>query len=192
MRRPSGAASRENYSDPAYHWPNFDAVLAALALGPSDRLLEVGCGGGAFLAAALRSGCTAAAVDHSHDMVRVARSVNAEAIATGRLEIARADAGSLPFAAEAFTAAAMTGVLAFLPDQEGALAEIHRLLAPGGRLVVYTGSPAMAGTPAAPEPYASRLRFRDDDELAALARGAGFAEPASRGPTCARSPIAAA
>jgi SAM-dependent methyltransferase len=174
VRRPSGAASRENYHDPAYHWPNFDAVLTELGLDASDRLLEVGCGGGAFLSAALRSGCTAAAVDHSPDMVRLARRINAEAIAAGRLEIMRADAAALPFAHGGFTAAAMTGVLAFLPDQAAALAEIHRVLAPGGRLVVFTGSPAMAGTPAAPEPYASRLRFLEDDELESLARTAGF------------------
>jgi len=174
VRRPSGTASRENYRNPAYHWPNFDAMLEALSLAPSDRLLEVGCGGGAFLSAALQSGCTAAAVDHAPDMVRLARTVNAGAVAAGRLEIVRADALSLPFGAGSFTAAAMSGVLAFLSDPAAALAEIHRVLAPGGRLVLYTGSPAMAGTPAAPEPYASRLRFLEDDELEALARDAGF------------------
>jgi SAM-dependent methyltransferase len=176
VRRPSGTASRENYRDPPYHWPNFDAVLEALELTPSDRLVEVGCGGGAFLSAALQSGCTAAAVDHAPDMVRLARAVNADAVAAGRVEIERADAHSLPFEARSFTAAAMTGVLAFLTDQPAALAEIHRVLAPQGRLVLYTGSPAMAGTPAAPEPYASRLGFLEDDELEALARNAGFGE----------------
>lgn len=61
-------------------------------------------------------------------------------------------------------------------DPTAALGEIHRLLAPGGRLVVFTGSPAMAGTPAAPEPYASRLRFLEDGALESLARAAGFSE----------------
>jgi SAM-dependent methyltransferase len=176
VRRPSGDAARSNYRDPKFHWPNFDAILDQLQLAPSDRLLEVGCGGGAFLSQALRSGCSAAAADHSADMVRLARELNAEAIAAGRLEIVQAEAGALEFEPGSFTCAAMTGVLAFIPDQVGALAEVHRLLAPGGRLVVYTGSPAMRGTPAAPEPYASRLRFLENDELEAVATEAGFAE----------------
>ena len=43
-RRPSGAQAREVYADPLYHWPNFRAILAELALTADDRLLEVGCG----------------------------------------------------------------------------------------------------------------------------------------------------
>ena len=58
----------------------------------------------------------AAAVDHSPEMVRLARELNADAIAAGRLEIARADAVALPFADGGLTVAAMTGVLGFLPD----------------------------------------------------------------------------
>ena len=75
-RRPSGPQSRASYRDPLYHRPNFQAILAVLRLEPSDYLLEVGCGGGAFLHDALKSGCKAAAIDHSSDMVRVAREVN--------------------------------------------------------------------------------------------------------------------
>jgi SAM-dependent methyltransferase len=176
VRKPSGSASRANYRDPMFHWPNFDAILERLQLTASDRLLEVGCGGGAFLALALQSGCSAGAIDHSADMIRVARELNADAIAEGRLELVRSDAERLPFESERFTCAASSGVLAFIADQVGALAEVHRCLVPGGRLVLYTGSPAMRGTPAAPEPFASRLRFVDNDELEALARTAGFAE----------------
>src|SRR5262249_40091860 len=62
-RRPSGAQSRGIYRDPLYHYPNFRVILAELALTADDYLLEVGCGGGAFLKAALQSGCGAAAVD---------------------------------------------------------------------------------------------------------------------------------
>ena len=62
-RRPSGARSRAVYRDPLYHYPNFRVILAELALTTDDYLLEVGCGGGALLKAALRSGCRAGAVD---------------------------------------------------------------------------------------------------------------------------------
>lgn len=175
-RRPSGARSRAVYADPLYHWPNFRALLAELALGPGDHLLEVGCGGGALLGAALASGCTAAAVDHSPDMVALARERNREAVAAGRLEVREADAERLPFADATFTAAVMTGVLGFLRDPVAAYGEIRRTLRPGGRFVCLGSDPELRDTPAAPEPMASRLRFYDDHELAALGRAAGFAE----------------
>jgi cyclopropane fatty-acyl-phospholipid synthase-like methyltransferase len=57
----------------------------ALALEPADLLLDVGCGGGIFLRQALETGCTAIGVDHSRDMVLLAREKNAGAIAAGPL-----------------------------------------------------------------------------------------------------------
>lgn len=175
-RRPWGGQSRAVYRDPLYHYPNFRVILAELALTADDRLLEVGCGGGALLRQALRSGCRAAAVDHSPDMVRLARETNRDAVAAGRLEVTEADAAALPFPDAAFTCAVMTGVLGFLPDPVAVLAEIRRVLRPGGRFVGLGSDPELRGTPAAPEPMASRLRFYDDEQLAALARSAGFDE----------------
>ena len=175
-RRPSGAVARGVYRDPLYHRPNFRLILETLALRADDRLLEVGCGGGVFLQEALRSGCRAAGVDHSEEMVRVARDQNREAIAEGRLEVVQAEADRLPFPNPAFTCAVMTGVFQFLPDPITGLAEIRRVLLPGGRLVVFAGSRELRGTPAAPEPVASRLRFYEDEELERLARKAGFVD----------------
>ncbi len=175
-RRPAGPTSVATYRDPLYHRPNFRAILAELALSPSDRLFEVGCGGGAFLRAALASGCTAAAIDHSEEMVRTASEQNREAIEAGRLRIVHGDATRLPFPDGEFTCAVMTGVVSFLPDPLHAFIEVHRLLRPGGRFLVFAGTAALRGTPAAPEPMASRLTFYKDLELADLARRAGFAE----------------
>ncbi len=173
-RCPSGAESRATYRDPLYHYPSFRAILADIALGPEDYLLEVGCGGGAFLQLALDSGCRAAAVDHSPDMVRVARVLNREAIDAGRLEILEADAASLPLPDGAFTCAVMMGVLGFLPDPVTVLEEIRRVLAPDGRAVIQGTDPELRGTPAAPEPMESRLRFYDSGDLEVLGRAAGF------------------
>ncbi len=173
-RRPSGAQARDIYRDPIYHRPNFRAMLKALELAADDSLLEVGCGGGAFLQEALLSRCRAAAVDHSPEMVRLAREVNRDAVAEGRLEVLEARADRLPFPDATFTCAAMTGVLGFLSDPVAALTEIGRVLAEGGRLVIFTGSSELRGTPAAPEPMASRLHFYDDAELERRARMAGF------------------
>jgi SAM-dependent methyltransferase len=173
-RRPSGEYSRGVYSDPIYHQPNFAVILNELALRPDDVLVEVGCGGGALLQQALKSGCRAAAIDHSADMVRLAREANGEAIAAGRLEIVEGDATRLPFPDAAFTCAAMTGVLGFLPDPVAALREMRRVLREGGRAVILGADPELRGTPAAPEPMASRLHFYEERDLERLAREAGF------------------
>jgi SAM-dependent methyltransferase len=172
-RRPSGGAALDGYRDPTHHRPSFGAVLSALQLQPDDVLLEIGCGGGAFLAEALRSGCRAAAIDHSPEMVELTRDVNAAAIADGRLEIREGDAEQLPFADDTFTCVAMMQVFFFL-DAPRVLAECRRVLRPGGRVAVFTVSPAARGTPAAPEPMASRGRFYTNEELVRLARDAGF------------------
>lgn len=175
-RRPSGLLACETYRDPLYHRPNFKVILRELALTADDHLLEVGCGGGALLEEALASGCRAKAIDHSPEMVELARETNREAVEEGRLEIVQASADRLPFPVETFTCAAMTGVLGFLPDPVAALGEIRRVLVPGGRLVCFGSDPALRGTPAAPEPMASRLNFYEDDELERLGWDAGFSE----------------
>lgn len=173
-RRPVGPEARAIYRDPLYHYPNFRVILEELALRADDYLLEVGCGGGALLTDALRSGCRAAAVDHSPDMVRLARDENRDAVADGRLDVREADAARLPFADATFTCAVMTGVLGFLSDPVAAIGEIRRVLRPRGRFVALGSDPELHGTPAAPEPMASRLRFYQDDELEQLGRAAGF------------------
>ena len=173
-RRPSGARARGFYRKPVYHWPNFLAILDVLTLTPNDNLLEVGCGGGAFLQEALKSGCRASAIDHSLDMVGLASEVNRDSIMQNRLKISVGDAGALPYADRTFSCAVMTGVFNFLPDPIRALKEVCRVLNNGGRLVVFGASKVMRGTPAAPEPMASRLHFYDDGEMEEFARLAGF------------------
>jgi SAM-dependent methyltransferase len=175
-RRPSGRQSRATYRDPLYHYPNFRVILAELSLASSDHLLEVGCGGGALLHEALESGCRAGAIDHSMEMVRLARDVNRDAVDDGRLNVVRASADALPFADGIFTCATMTGVLGFLRDPIRTLAEIHRTLRQGGRFVALGSDPELRGTLAAPEPMASRLQFYNDEQLEVLGRSAGFGD----------------
>ena len=123
---------------------------------------------------ALKSGCRAAGIDHSLEMVGLAGSENKDSVAEGRLKVIKAGAENIPFPDGTFTCAAMTGVLGFLSDPVAAMKEIRRVLCTGGRFVQLGSDPKMKGTPAAPEPMASRLHFYEDNELADLARKAGF------------------
>jgi SAM-dependent methyltransferase len=174
-RRPFGVRVRRDYKDPTFHRPSFGAILSALHLQPDDVLLELGSGGGAFLEQALRTGCRAVGLDHSEEMVRAAGELNAQAIADGTLELVLGDAHHLPFGDDTFTAAAAMQVFFFFADAQGVLLECRRVLKPSGRLAVFTVTEEAKGTPAAPEPMASRGQFYTDEELVEMAREAGFA-----------------
>jgi len=177
-RRPHGRAARETYGADDVHAFAWEPVLEALQLTPNDALLDVGCGGGVFLRQVLESGCNGVGVDHSRDMVQLARRVTG-----GRAPIVQASADRLPFERGAFTAVSSIVAFFFFPDPVAALREFHRVVDPDrGRIAVYTTAPEMKGTPAAPYPLASRGHFYTDDELLDLARSAGLREAEVRRP----------
>jgi ubiquinone/menaquinone biosynthesis C-methylase UbiE len=173
-RSPFGERSRRTYRNPVYHWPNFLVILEILSLKPEDYLLEVGCGGGAFLHEVLKSGCKAAAIDHSTDMIKVAIETNRTEIDQGRLMIEKSEADTLPFPDNTFTSAVMTGVLGFLPEPLTTFKEVCRVLQDGARFLVFTSTKELLGTPAVSEPAASRIHFYEDRELEELATATGF------------------
>ena len=169
-RRPTGARARRVYGAEDVHDFARAAILGVLALDAGDRLLEIGCGGGLLLRDALTHGATATGIDHSEDMVGLARERAPGA------EVLLASAERLPFADAGFTAVAMSVVFFFLEAPIRVLGECRRVLAPRGRVAVYTTAPELRGTPAAPEPIASQGHFYADDELAALASRARFVD----------------
>jgi SAM-dependent methyltransferase len=173
-RRPGGSRALEVYGAEDVHDFARRAILDALRLQPEDELLELGCGGGLLLRDALATGASATGIDHSEEMVELARRRAPGA----RVVLGRAE--RLPFEDDAFTAVAMSAVFFFLDDPVGVLRECKRVLRPAGRLAVYTSGPELRGTPAAPEPIASLGHFYPDDELRQLAVRAGLREVAVR------------
>src|SRR3954451_6274949 len=72
-RRPAGARARAVYGAEDVHDFARRAILDALALTPRDHLLQLGCGGGLLLRDAIPCGAPATGIDHSEEMVRLAR-----------------------------------------------------------------------------------------------------------------------
>jgi SAM-dependent methyltransferase len=171
-RRPTGARARQVYGDESVHDFARRAILDALQLSAQDRLLEIGCGGGLLLRDALASGAAVTGIDHSEEMVALARQRAPQA------SVLEASAAALPFDGQSFTAVAMSVVFFFLPDPVAALRECARVLQPRGRLAVYTTAPELRGTPAAPEPIASLGYFHSDQDLIKFAEQAGFRDAA--------------
>ncbi len=162
-RRPAGHRARQAYGAEDVHDFARRAILDALAPGPGDHLLEVGCGGGLLLRDAQATGAGATGIDHSGEMTRLARQ---RAPGAG---VVCAAAENLPFAASTFSALAMSVVFFFLADPVRVLRECRRVLRPGAPVALYTTGPELRGTPAAPEPLASLGHFYSDAGLAALA-----------------------
>ena len=165
-RRPHGRAARQTYGAADAHSFAWPSVLEALELTADDHLLDVGCGGGVFmLHARERTGARVTGLDHSRDMVRLAGP-----------DAVYGEADQLPFGDASFTAVSSLVAFFFFPDPVRALREMHRVLDPArGRVAIFTTAPEAKGSPAAPYPLATRGHFYTDDELAQLAREAGFA-----------------
>ncbi|HEV2752250.1 MAG TPA: methyltransferase domain-containing protein [Solirubrobacteraceae bacterium] len=118
--------------------------LLLAALGPGERVLDVGCGEGAFAAAAQGAGCHAVGVDVAREALR--RAAAAHPGPEYRLWPALAP---LPAGDGEFDVAWAGEVVEHVVDPFAVLEEVHRALRPGGRL--------LATTPA--HPLARRLRL---------------------------------
>lgn len=171
-RCPTGGAGAAHYRDPKEHEESFALALDALGPTSADRYLELCFGGGQVLERALETVASAAGIDHSPDMHALARELNAAAIAAGRLELVQGDVHELPWPDGEFTCAACLNAFFFIEQPGGFLAEVRRVLGPGGRFVLLTAVREAAWN----GPWAPALRTYEPDTLRSMLLDAGFAE----------------
>jgi ubiquinone/menaquinone biosynthesis C-methylase UbiE len=110
-------------------------TIEAMGLRPGDAGLDVGCGtGGEVRLIAERVGASgrAVGVDSSGDLFAAARERTPAGVAA---EFVVADAHELPFADGAFAAARVERTLQHVADPAGVIAEMARVVRPGGRVV---------------------------------------------------------
>ena len=112
-------------------------VHDAIAAAPGERILDVGCGPGFYVAELLErvgSDGHVSGIDTSAPMLAIAgRRVEGNA----NVELADAAATSLPFDSGSFDGAISVQVLEYVDDVGLALSELHRVLRPGGRAVIW-------------------------------------------------------
>ena len=114
-----------------------DDLVEMAALQPGQRVLDIACGTGIVARTAARrlgSGGSVVGLDLNAPMLAAARSAAAAEGVTA--EWREGSALQLPWADEAFDVVFCQQGLQFFPDRPAALREMHRVLAPGGRLVL--------------------------------------------------------
>lgn len=147
LRRPSGRFGRWvmtrglNNGNAAL----IEATLRAAAPAGDDSVLDVGFGGGLGLRRAAEL-CTGPllGVDFSADVVVEGQRSLAGLVASGRLNLLTGDVAALPLRDGLVDVLITTNTIYFWPDLGAGLAELRRVLRPGGRLAVgYTGRAKM-------------------------------------------------
>lgn len=113
-----------------------------IGIGPGTRMIDVGCGAGRHAFEAYRRGAEVVAFDQeAADVDEVATMFEAMAAEGHVLDSARAeavcgDALALPYADNEFDCVIASEILEHVPRDDAAIAELVRVLAPGGQLIV--------------------------------------------------------
>ena len=144
LRKPEGDIGKEVGRTMAEMNEQANALtLACLDIQPEDHVLEIGFGPGEALAEAVsmtRDGFVAG-IDHSQEMVDMASARNQRSIIQDRLELTVGDASSLPYEDESFDKVFSINVLHFWEDPALPLAEMRRVLRPGGTAAIFLYKP---------------------------------------------------
>jgi len=150
---------------------------------PGERVLDLGCGAGRFLRALAQAGCEPVGVEIAEAALeRAAR--NAPSAELHRIE----PDGDLPLADGSIALVWCSEVLEHVADTARLLGEVHRVLAPGGRLLLTTpyhgrvlgAALALGRFDAHFDPLGQHLRFYTRTSLARALVEHGFRRPRIR------------
>jgi ubiquinone/menaquinone biosynthesis C-methylase UbiE len=108
-----------------------DAFVALTGLKSGARVIDLGCGSGTFTALLARAGYHCVGLDISAKLLEVGRRKHP------RIEFVAGDIEHLPFPAESFDGALLSGVVHHFPDPSPCADETFRLLRPRGRFLAF-------------------------------------------------------
>ena len=148
------------------------------SVSATDRVVDIGCGPGVAVRAAARRGARATGIDPASVMLRVARAVTRRSDA---VDWAKGTAESLPVPTGEATVVWSLATVHHWKDVTKGLAEAHRVLAPGGRVLAIerqapddaTGLASHGWTEQQAESFAAQCRRAGFDDVRVEGCGAG-------------------
>jgi ubiquinone/menaquinone biosynthesis C-methylase UbiE len=125
-----------------------ETFLDWLALPPGLQCIDVGCGNGAFTELLVKrcAPTMVEGIDPAAAQLSYARARHTAGVA----EFRQGDAMALPYPGENFDAAVMALVIFFVPDPPKGVAEMTRVVRPGGTVAAYTWDVSGGGSPIEP------------------------------------------
>ena len=159
-----------------------DWGLSHISVEKHDTILDVGCGGGRTVSklAVLASEGNVYGIDYSPESISFARKTNKQWLASGRVEMIEATVSQLPFRENTFDLVTAVETHFWWPDLPVGMAEIFRVLKPGGTLMivaeVYKGAQTRMATLVEKYLPLSGMKFLTVDEHRELFENAGYSE----------------
>jgi phosphoethanolamine N-methyltransferase len=180
--------------------PGGEAEVARLVAGhdlTGKTILDIGCGAGGIDVALVANHGAAyvTGIDVEDGVLSHARALVKRRGLSDRIGVAKVAPGPFPFPAESFDIVFSKDSIVHIPDKRALMAEVYRVLRPGGWFIASdwlighdgTPSPEMAAYIAAegldfgmasPSRYASALREAGFDQVSTTSRNAWYAEVA--------------
>ncbi len=139
---------------------------------PYGRILDVGCGGGKALETFCKNvyGSTVYGIDHSKEMVEMARKTNKLYIRKNRVNIEQASVLKMPYMENYFDLVTAFETIQFWPDVLNGLQEIKRVLKPQGQLIIVNRFRDMDSE------WNKKLKLKSIDDYKAALSEAGFSQ----------------
>jgi len=107
-----------------------------ISLKNDDRYLEIGFGSGLFIKKYASHVAHISGLDVSEEIVQLARNNNKELVESGKVEFIQGVASALPWKENEFSVVVGIETFFFWAEPKASLEEIHRVLVPGGTLVL--------------------------------------------------------
>ena len=150
----------------------YDFVLSTMG-DPGKRILEIGFGGGTHFDKIynLNNETIIDGIDRSADMLRLAIKNNLKHINNLNLSLFKADSSSIPYDASVFDTVLSLNTIYFWQDPAKDLAEIYRVIASSGRLILGMNSKKIMIKNGYRK---SVFSFYDLDEVKQMLKSAGF------------------
>jgi arsenite methyltransferase len=164
-----------------------EQAIARLDVQRGSRVLDLGFGGGLTFAPLWDRGATVVAIDRAEDMVAAAQARFADAVAASRLQLHLGDVARLPLADGGVDKVLTVNTVYFWSDLGAAFAEVRRVLAPGGQLVV-----AIRDMKVMQRLDTTVFALRSPEEVAGALRAAGFTEVEVQTPPSGKTHLIAA